>query len=428
MKNILSFILLFSVIGIVYIVPDNYENSIWIGVLALILSFVTIFQVKGEPKLQVLISIIFYVNLSAYILGPLTKGLLFSTYQFDLWNSMYDTIGMKCILITALVFYLVFKHKKNKGYMQNPVLNNYLKNNYSTVSLSGQSNSLISIVCLLLVLVICTNFFNGSVSGDDYQSNSNALYEYVIFIMVLAWYYGGNNTFVKFFWMLCAAYYVLMGIMAGDRSSAFMLLTLIALYKIKNISIGKMLILCLLGIFAANTVAMFREGSLTRGMGLELYAQGLKSVFSDTAAQSYYSGLTIFYYLDKVGNGMMIFFEWVLSLFTGSLFVDRSAVELSKLAANYNPNGGGGFFQSMFFSFYGYVGVALGSGVVAYIISKIYYSWNNTFSQMLMFVIPVMSFRWYLYTPTTFFRACLLNFGIMYLATKLFNSAFHKKR
>ena len=419
MKHFTTFLTLGLLVSVLYFVPNAFDNSIWIGLVALVYSIAVIFQVKGETQLVILFSIIFYINLSAFILGPVSRGLLFGAYQYDIWNSQYNTIGMKCILITSVIFYLFFRSKRKREIEQK---------GKNVVSLSDKQNPFVSIVCLIAVLLICTYSFDGSVSRDEYQSNTSAIYEYVIFIMVLAWYYGGKNTFIKLFWVFCALYYVLMGILSGDRSSAFMLLTLIALYKFRDISIGKILFFTLLGIFAANSVALYREGAFSGGIGLQMYAQGLKSFFSDTAAQSYYSGLTIFYYLDKVGDGVTIFFKWVLSLFTGSLFIDRSAVELSKLAADLNPNGGGGFFQSMFYSFYGYLGVAMGSSIVAYIIKKVFYSWKNTFSLLLAFVIPVMSFRWYLYTPTTFFRACLLNFGIMYLATKAFNTFVHNKK
>ncbi len=399
----------------VYLVPDNYEYSIYIGVLALAYSLLTVFRVKGRKELVILFSIIFYINLSVFVLGPLTRGLMFGAYQYELWISQYDTIGMKSILITSVIFYLVFNAHKKK--IQRSI-------NDDRIKLTIKQNSLISIVCLIGVLLICTYSFTGAVEAGEYVSNQSALYEYVILIMVIAWYYGGKKPYLAMLWVLCAAYYVLLGIMAGDRSSAFMLLTLIILYKMHDVSVSKIVLFCLVGIFAANTVAMFRTGDLAGASGIGLVTQGLKSFFSDTAAQSYYSGLTIYYYLDKIGNGVTLFFNWILTLFTGSLFVDRSSVELSSLAFDYNPNGGGGLFQPQFFAFYGYVGVALGALLVSYIISKIYFTWNNAYCLMLRYLIPVMCFRWYLYTPTTFFRACLFNFGIMYLATKIFDSVF----
>ena len=224
-------------------------------------------------------------------------------------------------------------------------------------------------------------------------------------------------------WAFCAAYYLFIGLIAGDRSSAFMLMALIVLYKFKDLSIRKVLILCLAGIFAANAIFLFREGSIFGGGDAVLYKQGLRTFFSDTAAQSYYSGLTIYYYFDRIINDTVsLFINWVITIFSGSLFVDRTTVEFSKLAADYNFNGGGGLFQPTFYAFYGYLGVVLGSIIVAYLLKKVYYSWNNTFCMLLWFVIPAMSFRWYLYTPTTFFRACLFNFGILYLVAKVFDN------
>ena len=320
---------------------------------------------------------------------------------------------MKSILVSSVVFFLVFNSKKREKIIDN--------NFYITY------NPFLCISCLIVVLLICTFTFLGSSEDGEYISNSNPLYEYVIFIMVLAWYYGGGKPYTTFMWIICATYYVLLGVISGDRSSSFMLLTLIVLYKLHDISIAKILVLCFLGILAANSIALFRIGAFSSPA--VLMTQGLKSFFSDTAAHSYYTSITIYYYLDRVGGGIIIFFGWILTIFTGSLFLDRTTVELSALAAEIESNGGGGLLQPSFFAFYGYIGVALGTLIVCFFVSKVFYTWNNVFSVMLRYVIPVMSFRWYLYSPTTFFRACLINFGIIYLFTKLINdTSIAKKR
>lgn len=412
-----AFFRIFNIIiccGIIILVPDDYEYSLEVGIVALLYSLLTLLQVRENKNLVILFSIIFYINLSVFVLGPLTGGLTFKAYQFDLWNSRYDTIGMKCILTSSVVFYLVFRANK------------MVQEDDNFVRLSNRQNQFVSIICLTTVIFICILGYEGSAGDGEYVSNSNPLYEYVIFFMTLAWYYGGKLNFVKYIWVLCAALYVILGILAGDRSSSFMLLLLIALYKLRAIGLKKIIFFSFAGITLANAISLYRVGA--ESTGLAVYSIGLKSFFSDTAAQSYYSGITILYYLDRVNNDIIIFLKWIVTILTGSLFFDRSTVDLPKLAAEMNPNGGGGLFQASFFAFYGYWGVAIGSLFVSYLISKVFYSWRNTFSILLRFVIPAMSFRWYLYNPTAFFRACFINFGIIYLFVVILNNSFRTHR
>ena len=407
-KIIIAFFVTIITIACLVQIPDDVNGAVIAGVIALVFSVLTIKSVEGHVPLILLFGIIFYVNLSAFVLGPLTKGILLGAYQYDLWNSKYNAIGMKCILLSSVIFYFVMRWT-NKG-----VVNRDIK-------IQEANNPLLAIGCTIVSILICLFSFNGSVStSEGYTSNNSALFEYAIFVYVLAWYYGKHSKLSMTIWFIGVLFYLITALMAGDRSSAFTLIAVLATIYFRRLGLKYLFLLCFLGILSANAIAQYRVGM--QGNLVDFFlVSSLRTVFSDTAAYSYYAGLTVYYFLEHISNGLTIFYGWFISLFTGSLFIDRDTVEMTLLATRLYDNAGGGFFQSYFYAFYGYLGVAIGTLIVAIIISKVYFSWNNNFSILLGLVLPAMSFRWYLYTPTTFFRACLLNFGIMYLVLYIFN-------
>lgn len=386
-----------------------------IGFIALTFSYLTIKLVKGCKIPVILFSIIFYINLSVYVLGPLTGGVSFSDYQSEIWNSKYDAIGTKCLLITSSMFFCALNRTK--------VVNK--KNCVNISNLKLKRNKLLSLAIMSFVAFISMYGFTGSV-GDNYESNSNPLFEYAVLFMILAWYYGGSIKICRLLWGIVAVFYIGVALLAGDRSSSFMLLLLIALYVLKNVSMRRMLTYAFGGILFANIIEMYRTSSTLSINTSEVFSRGLQTFFSNTAAQSYYTGLTIYYYLDDVQNSLYLFGAWIVTLFTGSAIIDRSLVDLSSLAGIYNYNGGGGLFQPYFYLFYGYIGVAIGSYITGLLLRKTFFEWKGAYANLLAFLITAMCFRWYLYTPTTLFRSCLINFGIIYLFFEYTNKLINR--
>lgn len=408
-----SFFSILVTLFLVFFTPDNIDGARIIGAIALFFSYLTINEVKDNMISMILFSIIFYVNLSIYVLGPLTLGNTFNDYQFALWKSGYDAIGMKNLLISSCAFMCIMKKRENNFQTQTILpYQHYLEN-----------NPIIALGLIIVVLLISIFGFSGSV-GDSYESNSNALFEYAILFMMVAWFYGGRLQFVRLVWCAVCAFYILIAVLAGDRSSAFMMLLLIALYHLKRVNLMKISVFCVLGILSANVIEMYRINAGLSFSASDLFSRGLQTFFSNTAAQSYYTSLTIYDMLDNVSAPIILFVNWIITIFTGSAVVDRSSVELSSLASFYQPNGGGGFFHIYFYLAYRYFGVALSSTVVALLIRRVFMGIHSPYTIMLGLLLTSMSFRWYLYSPTTLFRTCLVNFSIVYLITKFANYLF----
>lgn len=394
--------LIITIISILFL-DDSIESAIIAGGLALFFNTITIYEVRGNKYLAVLFSVILYINASAYVLGVLTRGLTFNQYQWELWSSKYNSIGMKGILITSCIFYIV-------------MLRSSLNNNYQLHKPNIRNqNYIISIICLIISVLSCLFGFNGSAEDGEYQSNNSPIFEYAVLFYVLAWAYGNQNKILVRYWYVCSILYIFIALLAGDRSSSFMLLFVIALNNINKLSLKRIFLFGFLGIMLANFIGQYRIGGIGGSIILDLASRGLKTLFMDTAAQSYYTSLTIYEYNETISNQLQLFGGWVISLFSGGLFIDRESINLAYLASMYDHNGGGGLFQPYFYLFGRFVGIIIGSLLVAYIIKNVYWKWNNDYSNLLKVIIPAMSLRWYLYSPTTFFRTCIINFFFLYI-------------
>lgn len=412
------FIAILVAILSILLISDTIEGAIFIGVLVIVFNALTVYEVKDNKYLIILFSVIMYINLSAYVLGVLTRGLTFGEYQWELWSSRYNSIGMKGILVSSCVFYIMMISSKIKK----PISDN------SIAQFRSHNNSVVCLICLLFTIFACFFGFNGSAADGEYVSNNNPVFEYAILFFVLGWDYGSKNKNMLLLWYFCSVLYIVTALVAGDRSSAFMLLFVITLYHFNKLSLKKMMMFGFLGIALANFIGQYRTGALGDGMALGLVSRGLKSIFMDTAAQSYYTSLTIYEYNDTITNQLQIFLGWIVSIFSGGIIVDRTSIDLPRLAAEYDRNGGGGLFQPYFYLFYGYMGIALGSLLTAKIIKVVYKNYRNAFFTSLKILIPAMSLRWYLYSPTTLFRTCIVNFFIICLIMKIVDQATCKQQ
>lgn len=405
---------------IIMISPNDTEFAAPISLVVILLSGLTVYNVKNNNLLLIMFSIIFYINLTVSVLGGLTLGKFLPDYQAYLWLSKYNIIYLKSILIVSSVFYLgsldfrsrYFEVFKRKNYCTNDDLENFFLSHY---------NPLNSILALCMIIAIMIFAFDGSASGlsDEYVSNTNPLYEYCIFLFAFSWVYGKRSKIIRIFISLVALLYIFNGLITGDRSSSFMLMVLIASYRLKNkIVIKKMLILCILAILLANAIAVYRTDGITSSYLYSLLNRGMLTFFSDTVAHSCYSGLTIAYFSDfYLGNKFSDFLSWIISLFFGSSVLNYMDIKLEEVvfaARSMFDNGGGGLFPAYFYFYGDYVGVLFGSLISMIIIRFVYYHSDLGYCRMLSYILPAMSLRWYLYTPSTLFRACLINFLIIF--------------
>lgn len=406
--------------------PNESSNSAIVGIALIIISAINVILCRKNKMLLVLFSIIFYINLSIAVPGFINNGKGLAYYQIPLWTSDYATIYAKSLLIVSSVFSIFFCDiSKYKEYNDTVIDKKHLE---------PYDNPLLSIISLLILVLIFIFCFDGTsvLTGGLYSSNENALYEYSIFFFALAWLYGSSRKYIRIAWVVLASYYVIIGILTGDRSSCFMVIVMVVLYLWRKANLFKISIYAILGVIFANGIAIFRNLMNYNGLSSivsVLLSNGNGVLFSDTAYYSCHSGLTILAYSELYnGSKIILFLKWLVSLVTGDLFIKGNEYELVVAAREFNYNGGGGVFPAYFYFYGGLIGVAIASIITAYIIKRIYFKEKGEFSIILRYIIPAMSLRWYLYSPATLYRSCLINFGIIFLGFMCIHNLLLKRK
>jgi hypothetical protein len=396
---------------------DNSQNSLkYIGVMLLLISVYQMYKVRFNTGLLILFGIITYVNISVSFGDLLQIGQALGeeslSWQMEIRMSKYNVLGAKSLVLVMIILNLFI----NRIYMSR------ISPKAST-SIKKKDNKYIYFVglCVLFVFWI---FGYSSTMGDTYQSNTRTIYEYSILIFIVVWFYSGNSKIKKFSLYFYAIIYILQAITRGDRSSAFpMILALFLIHNYK-ISIRTLLLLAIGGIFASNVISAYRIAfSITELKSIFFDKYGMTAFLSDTVSQSYYTGISILNTRDLIPSTMGYFINFLGGIIMGGSF---NNADVGAISYNYLLNKGGGFYFSWFYFWFGFLGVALSSIFLGYLIKILFRSENN-YIKLYKISLIVMSFRWYLYTPFVLFRSVLFIFTVLLLLCYIVEKLTSKK-
>lgn len=396
-------ICLFVISLLVLLFYANLDSFLILGILIIITSVDMIRKVVYNEKLLLLFSIIGYINCCVAVLDCIMGGGTGPQYMMALRHSLAGLQGIKCYLLFCTVFNLMIVPNFADDPINNPE-NLFEKNEY---------NPAISIGMLLLGIYITITQFSGKSTGGDYVSNSNALYEYVIMFVLLGLYYSGENKILRRLFDVLAIFYILQGVMFGDRSSAFMMVLLLAMvYFQKRLKIEKVLFFSFLGILASNIIGVLRSAVLSVGSLVQvLLNRGAYIFFSDTVSFSFYSGITIISFKDiYTGDKLELFVRWIKNFLMGG----GNSTDLALLVQRqYIHNGGGGMFPIPFYFYGGYLFVACIAIMLGLLIRMIF-TGKSRWAFLMQYLMIVYVFSWYIYSPQGLIRTLLVNFSIVY--------------
>lgn len=402
---VLSWILATINVLIVIFYNKPAGNQVLVGLLIIITSFFLAFRARRAKILFVLLSVIAYINLSIAVMDCIYGGNMFPAYQWPLRHSIYNEMYAKCILLNITIISLIVTPK----FIEKAV-------SVSIKSLNRKKNYIISYVGI--VFIIYSLIFGYVRIGVDtgYVSNAKPIYEYTILVFLMVWYYSKGNGLINLLLLpLCALLYITQGLYYGDRSSALVLLVLIAMLYITKLSIFRMLTLGLGGVILSNIVGVIRSYDLGfGGLFRHFYDLGHLVLFSDTASYSYYAGITVIASrLSLPDNPVYYLYKFILGIFIGSSSQLTHEANITVAVRQIYYNGGGGLYPSYFYFWGEYVGLVIGTIILGLVLYKTFTS-ASQYSCLMQVYLTTMCFRWYLYTPMTFFRTVLFIFSLLY--------------
>jgi hypothetical protein len=418
-KIMYFFTIFLSTINFVIILfqPHTSNNLTLISILLLISSILIVVRTRNSKSLFFLFSILAYINISIAVLDGFLGGDLSGNYQLTLRLSQYNDIYMKSLLINITIISLLITPKIIRS----------AQSENMRIDISRKDNIIILLGGSFLLILFIVFGYESS-SGATFRGTARTIYEYAILLFIIIYYYGKNHKYFDYLLMLFAIIYILQGLYYGDRSSALVMMFLLLMFFSKTFNLKKMFIYMLSGVLFANMVAIYRNlsnfsiSTIFSGS----FNSGFYSLFSDTASASYYTGVAITASRELVDKTpYYYFFRFLNGLFFGSSSAFSYDSNITTVASNFYNFGGGGIYPSYFYFFGGFVGVIIGSLLLGMVIRRVY-SINKPIYSLLQYYMTVMAFRWYLYTPFTFFRTTLLIFFVVYAVTYIFDLTMNK--
>lgn len=405
--------IIIAIVNIFVVIFNNtLDNQYLIGTLLIITNVLLAYRVRKSKMLLFLIGIIAYINISIALIQCYSGGSMFQEYQWYISHSVYSLIYAKATLLNISIISLM-------------VTPSITKKSAEAISSFGtierKSNPIISYIGLagiLYILIFCVT----RSSGAGYIASENPLYEYGTLIFVMVWYYSKNNKWANIVLAIFALVYMGQGLMYGDRSSAFILGALIITAWFKKTPGLKIVPLAAIAIFAANIVAVYREleSHGIREFIAEFLKKGILFFFSDTAAQSFYTGTLIVATRTLIKNPIAYLWRFIVSIFVGGRASISKGSILTDITSEIFRTPGGGIYPSYFYFWGGFLGVIIGAIIIGYVI-RIAYTNQTSYFTLLKYLITVICLRWYLYAPLPLFRTCLLVFSTLFFLCFVFD-------
>lgn len=409
-----DFLLFLISLLLIFILKNKIENLWIIGFFIIFLSIYLIVKVRKNEMLFYLFAIIGFVNISIGISDCILNGQHVSSWQMALRETENNVYTSKSILLFLSLVNLLLSYP-------------WIKSTFNTKHIKRKDNPLIAYIgtfCMYLILLVGYDF--KALSGPSYVSNSNALIEYATVIFAIVWFYSDKNKVVNYLIHFYAFLYVIISLSFGDRSASFLMILLYYLLFLKEkfkLSLVKIVLFSIVAVLLSNFIAEFRNASSYNFS--ELYQNTLKRGFySDTVSYSYYAGITLTT-AHNIDNTHEYFVEYIKSWIIGKNSEYRNLTDFVRDKYNlYNL--GGGLYTSHFYFGWGFIGVVLGSILLALIL-RIVYSSNRSVIVLYQILIAVMSIRWYLYSPTSLYRSIFIISSLLIGITIIFNKISNLK-
>lgn len=365
-----------------------------IGCFLIIISVLMCIKSKRNKYLLMMVGIIAFINISLGYTDCIKLGEGVSDWQSaGLRSADINVICAKSVLLNMAILNMFLS-------------GNVLNESEEHGKFQRKRNGFIAyggIVLLFLILVY--SLISIKITFGQYDSVENPIFEYSLIIVVFVWYYGEGYKLVNGLLWVFAILFTARFIIIGDRSSAFMLLVLLAiLYFGNKIGFRHIIMFIAVGVPITNVVAIFRSnGIVPANEMLSILLE--KGYYVDTVSWAYYAGLAVASLYYRVANPLYI----GIGFFLRCIGIDNVYSNLNEFARSFSDlyNNGGGLYSSYFYAFGGYIGVIIGGIILGVILKKMFGSLKKE-SFPLMLVMITYTFRWYLYDPTTLFRGCLI--------------------
>lgn len=379
----------------------NYNQKVFLGLLLLLISIHLLFKARKDRFFILMFGVICYINITICFSDCIKNAILTVPIDSLSWQKLRETQYETDFLIALCLFLSTVNllYRSKTIIVENRIIQN-------------RSNIYCFMVGMMILIYGLLNAYSSGIGKlDGYVSNTSTIYEYCILYFLLTWYYSGKSKFRNTLLIIYAASYVLLAVLHGDRSSAFPMILLLVILYLPRITLGKVFGLSFLGIIASNIVSVYRNNySFSNFFGAFFKEYGFKSIFSDTVSFSYYTGISIAYVRDYLGNTMHYFLDFLCGIIFGGSFGNADLVTFCR---QYSMNRGGGMCVANFYFYFGFIG-SIVLGVIVGVMCRVIQKRNTNLGFIIKIYIVVDVFRWYLYSSFDLFRGVLFVLPVSY--------------
>lgn len=408
--NILKFTIFIIIIGVVFLLQNDFKFLPLFGTLIIFISIANICYYFNNNKISLLIGIISIISICYAMSVCFNSYDTVSNWQISLVNTSNNIINVK----NYLLFLTILSYSIGDiTITSSKDLNSYYKNNIIIF--------VIGYIILFLILIFC---FDRGIN-TNYTSNTNALYEYALIIFIFCWIYSGNKKITKASLLLYAFLYILNGLIYGDRSSSFPMILIVLLFLFNNkITMKYVIIFSIVGIFLANTIDVLRNNNFNFNKEVVKEVAD-RAFFVNTISYSHYAGTQIINFGNTSTNNKLKHFK---NYTTSYILGGTKKYDLAQKSKNSGFfNRGGGISSNYFYYWFGYVGTIIFAIIMGLSIRKIFSS-ELEIALILSYAIIIFSLRWFLYFPVAFFRTAIIVPLVCYLIVNLFDQMSKKKK
>lgn len=414
-SKILSYVLLIVVIGmIVFMNTYSQLNKNALGLILIFISIMLLIKYRQDKFYILMFGIILYANLTIAASDCFSNATITLPINTLTWQKLRGTYN-EIVYLKALVLFMS--------------IINFI-GDYDELSfredrkLENKDNIIVFIFgCSLLLYGLITGYGSRISNMTGYISNTSSMFEYCLLFFLLTWYYSGKSKIRNGILIIYSVSYISTALLHGDRSSAFpMIILLVILYR-KRITIKQLLLYIIFGVFVSNLIAAYRNSlSFNNLWQVFMSNYGIKRIYSDTVSHAYYTGVSICYVREYLGNTDKYFGDFLIGIILGG---DYGEADVTGFCREYSMNKGGGMCPANFYFWFGYFGVTALAFFVGFINRKIRLC-NSNYGLIMKIYYCISVFRWYIYTSFDLFRGVFFVLPVSYFIFMCIDSLSHK--
>ncbi len=407
-KNNIEIIFLIVITVLIFLLYFLKIYPSWLfATILLIFDIYYLCKFRNNPFLFFLLLCILYFDYSVVITRYLFNISEFSSIYSTLKYASTKYIGITSLLLMHFVSFYILRKKYDANYNFENVFNE------TSSKLSRYKSLILYIMLCGVIFIIANNRFLNIVNISE------SILEYTLIPIIFLVYYFRNNKVLKYFMYVVVIIYAISTIHIGGRITILQpLISIYLIFYAEKFKAKNVIIAFVIGVFAFTVAGLYGDNLEYNtdkfeytNIKYDIDVMLDRKLALDTSYSAYWTGLTIIETKNRVQTleRYKNFAEYA-TLYTIGGQGFSSYKKLPELSHKYYIHYYGGFINSYFYFWFGYLGILLIGIALGFFNRNVYTIKKNSsdFRKILLVYYISTLPRWYLYEPSALIRGTLL--------------------